>query len=77
MQTKNGILCYDGPPVWILTPPAVAAIRKLPECEANTHKVWMDMADGQRVFTTVFGGTLCDLPEPYLPRDIRRIGRAR
>lgn len=75
METRNGIACYDGPPVFILSPEATKIVRRLPEDSENITAVYMDMADGKRIEAVVFGGGLVDLPEPYVPRDIRVIGK--
>lgn len=74
MEIRNNVACYDGPPVWILSPECQALIKRIPARQGIT-RCYMKMADGKIVYdVAVIANTLCELPEPYTCRDIRVIG---
>lgn len=73
-------MCYDGPPVWILSPGWMKSLSKLPYTVENgitLQNVIMTMKDGGRVSAAVVGARLVELPEPYTCRDIKYMQAAR
>lgn len=78
VRNLNNVECWNGPPVWILSPAWAASIRKnLPPAIDHQRDVEIEMLDGKKVLTTVIADRLVMLPEPYTCRDLKVVRNLR
>ena len=75
MERQRNFECYDGPPVWILSPDCQRLMYRIPDDGSGVKRCYMRMADNKIIYDIrVIANVICHLPEPYTPRDIRVIG---